>query len=41
MRLRIFPLELAGNTIDLGTILLYIDISEEEDLSTVTLLMTS
>ena len=32
-----FPLELAGNTIDLGTILLYIDISEEEDLSTVTL----
>jgi len=32
-----FPLELAGNTIDLGTILLYLDISEEEDLSTVTL----
>ena len=32
-----FPLELDGNTIDLGTILLYIDISEEEDLSTVTL----
>ena len=32
-----FPLELAGNTIDLVTILLYLDISEEEDLSTVTL----
>ena len=32
-----FPVELTGNTIDLGTILLYEDLTEEEDLSTVTL----
>ncbi len=32
-----FPVELNGNTIDLGTILLYKDFTEEEDLSTVTL----
>lgn len=32
-----FPVELDGNTIDLGTILLYKDFTEEEDLSTVTL----
>ena len=32
-----FPVELNGNTIDLGTILLYEDFTEEEDLSTVTL----
>ena len=32
-----FPIELDGKTIDLGTILLYIDFTEEEDLSTVTL----
>jgi len=32
-----FPIELTGKTIDLGTILLYKDITEEEDLSTVTL----
>lgn len=32
-----FPVELDGKTIDLGTILLYIDFTEEEDLSTVTL----
>ena len=32
-----FPVELSGTTVDLGTILLYEDLSEEEDLSTVTL----
>ena len=32
-----FPVELSGTTIDLGTILLYEDLTEEEDLSTVTL----
>ena len=32
-----FPVELNGKTIDLGTILLYKDFTEEEDLSTVTL----
>ena len=32
-----FPVELSGMTVDLGTILLYEDLSEEEDLSTVTL----
>ena len=32
-----FPLELSGSTVDLGNILLYEDLSEEEDLSTVTL----
>ena len=32
-----FPVELSGSTVDLGNILLYEDLSEEEDLSTVTL----
>ena len=32
-----FPVELSGTTVDLGTVLLYEDLSEEEDLSTVTL----
>ena len=32
-----FPVELSGTTVDLGNILLYEDLSEEEDLSTVTL----
>ena len=32
-----FPVELSGMTIDLGNILLYEDLTEEEDLSTVTL----
>lgn len=32
-----FPVELSGTTLDLGTILLYEDLTEEEDLSTVTL----
>ena len=32
-----FPVELSGTTVDLGTILLYEDLNEEEDLSTVTL----
>lgn len=32
-----YPVELSGTTIDLGTILLYEDLTEEEDLSTVTL----
>ena len=32
-----FPVELSGTTVDLGNILLYEDLNEEEDLSTVTL----
>ena len=32
-----FPVELSGMTVDLGNILLYEDLTEEEDLSTVTL----
>ena len=32
-----FPVELSGTTVDLGTVLLYEDLNEEEDLSTVTL----
>ncbi|MGB1170105.1 MAG: carboxypeptidase-like regulatory domain-containing protein [Flavobacteriaceae bacterium] len=32
-----FPVELSGTTVDLGNILLYEDLTEEEDLSTVTL----
>ena len=32
-----FPVELSGTSVDLGTVLLYEDLSEEEDLSTVTL----
>lgn len=32
-----FPIELTGKEVDLGTIFLYEDISEEEDLSTITL----
>ena len=32
-----FPVELSGTTVDLGTVLLYEDLREEEDLSTVTL----
>ena len=32
-----FPVELSGRTVDLGNILLYEDLTEEEDLSTVTL----
>ena len=32
-----FPVELSGTTVDLGTVLLYENLSEEEDLSTVTL----
>ncbi|MEO9572320.1 MAG: carboxypeptidase-like regulatory domain-containing protein [Polaribacter sp.] len=32
-----FPVELSGKTIDLGTILLYEDISEDQDISTVTI----
>lgn len=32
-----FPVELSGKTIDLGTILMYLDISEDQDLSTITI----
>lgn len=32
-----FPLEFSGNTIDLGTILLYKDITEDQDLSLITI----
>ena len=32
-----FPVELVGNTIDLGTVLLYKDITEDQDLSLVTI----
>ncbi|KAB1160711.1 TonB-dependent receptor [Tenacibaculum aiptasiae] len=32
-----FPVQLAGKTIDLGTIMMYEDISEDQDLSTITI----
>jgi hypothetical protein len=32
-----FPIELVGKTVDLGTILLYVDISDDIDLSTITI----
>lgn len=32
-----FPVKLSGNTVDLGTILFYEDISEDQDLSTITI----
>ncbi|MGG8496800.1 carboxypeptidase-like regulatory domain-containing protein [Tenacibaculum sp. TC6] len=32
-----FPVQLSGNTVDLGTIMMYEDVSEDRDLSTITL----
>ena len=32
-----FPIEFSGKTIDLGTILMYLDVSEDQDLSTITI----